>query len=251
MNAATGFTRIGEDQPVAVLVDGENISADHAALILDTARTLGPIGVRRVYGNLGRIPAWEATPGFTAIHTQSSKNSADMRLTVDAMELFLRVGVRGFLLASSDGDFTHLATYLRDEGAHVTGLGTAAAGPGFKAACHHFVEIDTIPAASVPPPTSEAIRDHLIAALKARPRGEGLPIAEINPLMRQIHPICIADHKAGSWRAFLGLYPDLFACDPKGPKARVRLRKPAPVTAPSSAAIPPSPPRQSAAAPAQ
>lgn len=253
MNAATGFTRIAQDQPVAVLVDGENISADNATLILDAARTLGPIGVRRVYGNVGRLPAWEAAPGFTAIHTQSNKNSADMRLTVDAMDLFLRADVRSFLLASSDGDFTHLATYLRDSGAHVTGLGAIAAGTSFKAACHRFVAIDAPPAAPPQPPSLAAMKNHLIAALKARPRAEGLAIADINPLMRQLHPICIADHPVGSWRAFLGLYPELFAFDPKGPRARVRLRKPAPapVTAPSSAATPPSPPRQSAAAPAQ
>ncbi|GHF66001.1 NYN domain-containing protein [Seohaeicola zhoushanensis] len=222
MNAATGFARIRQDLAVAVLVDGENICADHAGQIGKAAEALGPVGVRRVYGNVARLAAWEAIAGFTPVHVAAAKNSADLRLTVDAMDLFLRAGYRHFLLASSDGDFTHLATYLRDNGAHVAGLGAERASLAFRAACHAFTTCDAAPLPVAPQTARSRTEKRVVAMLRAA-GDSGLCLSQIGHRMLNEHGTSSSSLPERSWHGYLAARPHLFRCDPRGSTARVRL----------------------------
>ena len=53
----------------------------------------------------------------------SGKNSTDSALIIDAMDLLYAGNVDGFVIVSSDADFTKLATRLREAGKTVYGLG--------------------------------------------------------------------------------------------------------------------------------
>ncbi|MFN3643518.1 MAG: NYN domain-containing protein [Gemmobacter sp.] len=130
------------DEPrLALLVDGENLPHAFAEQILARAAAHGALPVRRVYGNMTRLAAWEAAPGFRPVHTGTGKNSADMMLVIEAMALVHAGGLDGVAIASSDRDFTHLAHHLRERGLIVIGIGTAFAPEAFRKACTRFIEL--------------------------------------------------------------------------------------------------------------
>ena len=66
------------------------------------------------------------------------KNAADIALAIDAVELSYRVRLDGFLLVSSDSDFTGLAQRLRECGFSVFGFGESRTPRAFRSACHRF-----------------------------------------------------------------------------------------------------------------
>ena len=114
-------------QSVSVLVDGDNISGKHARQILSVAAQHGELQVVRVYSDAQRNSDWHDAAGYRMQHAGTGKNAADLLLALDAMELLLSRDMRCFVIASSDGDFTHLATRLREHGATVVGIGEAKA----------------------------------------------------------------------------------------------------------------------------
>ena len=54
------------------------------------------------------------------------------------MDLTYRERLDGFLLVSSDSDFTRLAQRLREGGFAVIGFGESKAPRAFRSACHRF-----------------------------------------------------------------------------------------------------------------
>jgi hypothetical protein len=131
-------TPISATPNLALLIDGENISATFATALLTEARKLGDPAIRRVYGKSEHIAAWDAE-GFRLMQTRPGKNAADLLLSIEAMTLALRDGITSFVIASSDGDFVYLATQLRETGATVLGLGEDKAPSAFRNACSRFV----------------------------------------------------------------------------------------------------------------
>ncbi len=144
---------------LAVLVDGDNIGGKYAAEILAIAAQQGSPTVVRVYADLHQRPDCEGAPGYRLIHSGSGKNSADLLLTIDAMELALTDGMDHFLIASSDGDFTHLSQRLREYGVTVIGVGEAKAPRAFRACCRSFTVIGPKVAASLVPDTIKRATD--------------------------------------------------------------------------------------------
>ena len=131
---------------LAVLIDGENASARHAWAVFEAVAELGEATVRRIYGDFsnGRLASWSAAirsysivPCHQSAHVRG-KNAADIALAIDAMDLMHRERLEGFLLVSSDSDFTRLAQRLREGGLAVYGLGESKTPEGFRAACHRF-----------------------------------------------------------------------------------------------------------------
>ena len=66
------------------------------------------------------------------------KNAADIALANDAVDLMHGERLEGFLLVSSDSDFTRLAQRLREDGLAVYGFGESKTPERFRAACHRF-----------------------------------------------------------------------------------------------------------------
>lgn len=161
-----------EQYPVALLVDGENISAKWAEGLLREARHFGAPTVRRVYGKLEHIADWSDF-GFRLQSTRPGKNSADILLAVEAMSLALRESFHTILVASSDRDFSYLAEHLRELGHHIVGIGEIKSPQTFRACCSEFIElIEAAPKALSKPPSQE---------LK-------LPTTKVIPLVRAILP---------------------------------------------------------------
>ncbi|MGC9369026.1 MAG: NYN domain-containing protein [Paracoccaceae bacterium] len=213
---------------VSVLVDGDNISGKHAGKILAVAARHGEPTVARVYTDAQRPSDWHGAVGYRMLHAGTGKNAADLLLALDAMEMVLSKNVLCFVIASSDGDFTHLATRLRELGAKVIGIGEEKAPPAFRACCTSFVEIGQKQAkrpvaksAAGVTELDQKIRSTIAAHSK---KGAGMRIAELAPKMHSQHGVRISTFPERSWRAYLVARPALYDLDPRGPEAMVRFR---------------------------
>ena len=131
---------------LAVLIDGENASPRHAQAVFEVAETLGEATVRRIYGDFanGRLSSWSAAFRNFAMVTchqpahVRGKNAADIALAIDAVDLSYRERLDGFLLVSSDSDFSRLAQRLREGGFAVYGFGESRTPRAFRSACLRF-----------------------------------------------------------------------------------------------------------------
>lgn len=118
---------------LAVLIDGENTGPRVVPAVMGHARSLGTVTIARVYGNFAAPSAagWDAHVhryGMLAqqtFPTAAGKNSSDIAMVVDAMDLLHQQRVDGFCLASSDVDFTRLVVRIREAGLPVWVCGNA------------------------------------------------------------------------------------------------------------------------------
>jgi len=106
--------------PCAILVDGDNVSAKHAATILAIGQNQGDPIIVRTYLDVRKISDWHGTIGYRLVHAGCGKNATDVLLAIEAMDFAHGQGIRSFVIATSDGDFMHLAIRLRELGSKVT-----------------------------------------------------------------------------------------------------------------------------------
>lgn len=212
------------EHSVALLIDGENISHDYAGKLIATAKRSGELIIKRTYGSVSGIPNWDAAPGFRFIHSGCGKNSADILLTIDALDISWTQTIDTFVIASSDGDFSHLAHHLRERGFGVVGVGEKKAPDSFRKACSTFIELSELKKTQVVKliplePLDRKIREVLNAAEKTG----GLEIQDLGHQMYKQHGVKISTHDKKTWRSYLSSKPELYSCDPRGPDARVRV----------------------------
>ncbi len=147
------FLRTTQVSPLALLVDGENISADLIGPILIEAGKFGCVTTKRVYGNWTQpaMQRWKEISqhyGLQQIHhtevNSSYKNAADIALVVDAMDMFYRDHLDHFCIVTSDSDYTPLVQRLRSAGCIVLGIGRQGTSPSLTKACTAFLTTDQI-----------------------------------------------------------------------------------------------------------
>jgi uncharacterized LabA/DUF88 family protein len=155
----------------ALLIDGDNVQTKHIPPILDKLPGYGEVLIAKVFHDKMGIVQWEQIPSHHAIepiwvpNNSKSKNSVDIALVMDAMELlYTRPEVTGFCIVSSDGDYTRLARYLKTQGKFVLGIGEEKTPPPFRVACSEFIQVETL--IQQTPPVKQA------AAKPAKPKKE-------------------------------------------------------------------------------
>ena len=112
--------------------------------MLDEAAKYGRPTVRRAYGDWSseRLKGWKVELNRRAIQPiqqfayTTGKNSTDFSLVIDAMDLLYAGHLGGFVLVSSDSDFTRLATRLQESGKPVYGIGRQATPSAFQSGVH-------------------------------------------------------------------------------------------------------------------
>jgi uncharacterized LabA/DUF88 family protein len=72
------------------------------------------------------------------------KNATDSAMIIDAMDLLYTDRFDGFVLVSSDSDFTRLAARIRESGVKVYGFGERKTPEAFVSACDRFVYMDVL-----------------------------------------------------------------------------------------------------------
>jgi uncharacterized protein (TIGR00288 family) len=134
---------------IALLIDADNASPDHLDEVLLVLGELGTINIRRAYGNWSKpsLKGWGNLSGLHSIvpvqqfDVVKGKSAADMRMTIDAMDLLYRGHVDGFGIMSSDSDFLPLAQRIREDGLPVYGFGTTKTPHSFQQACTRFFDV--------------------------------------------------------------------------------------------------------------
>ena len=99
--------------------------------MLNEISKYGVVTYKRIYGDWTKTDnsSWKTvllensiTPIQQYSYT-SGKNATDSAMIIDAMDILYTGQVDGFCLASSDSDFTKLASRLRESGMTVIGMG--------------------------------------------------------------------------------------------------------------------------------
>ena len=127
------------DNSLAVFIDFENLAMgfQNRRERFDIERVLerlvekGKIVVKKAYCDWSRFPQYTGPLHEAAIElieiprrTQIGKNSADIRLVVDAIDLaYSKEHINTFVIVSGDSDFSPLVSKLKELGKHVIGLG--------------------------------------------------------------------------------------------------------------------------------
>ena len=173
---------------VAVLVDGDNLSVRFAGRLIRATDPLGNLTIRRVYCNDMSLAGWTEAHSFRVIHSGSAKNGADILLAIDAIDFAHGRHIDTFAIASSDGDFSHIAHRLREMGRHVIGLGEKKAPRAFRLACSEFTELsdpNPVSAFKKLEPIDKAVH---VVLQEQDPKSRGLPLGQLNALVRRREP---------------------------------------------------------------
>lgn len=144
-----------KEMKLAVLIDAENISSKYIEIILSEATALGNVIYKRIYGNwtTPQMGSWKDVILENAIqpvqqyNNASGKNASDSSLIIDAMDLLFLGKLNGFVIVSSDSDFTRLAARLRESEMFVLGMGVQNTPRSFISACSKFAYLDVLYAA--------------------------------------------------------------------------------------------------------
>jgi hypothetical protein len=177
---------------LAVLIDADNATARVTGELLEEVAKYGTPTVKRAYGdwttpNLG---GWKDELLDHAIQPMQQfaytrgKNSTDSALIIDAMDLLYAGNLEGFVIVSSDSDFTRLAARLRESGMTVYGIGRRNTPTAFVRACDRFIYLDLLGAESAqpvgtvsedqePPAPLPKLRPVLETAIKDTSRDDG------------------------------------------------------------------------------
>lgn len=141
-----------EDKRLALLIDADNISHKYIKIILEESAIEGIVTYKRIYGDWTRpnLEGWKEellnysiNPIQQYAYTKG-KNATDSAMIIDAMDILYTGNVDGFLLVSSDSDFTRLASRLKESGMIVIGMGQIQTPKPFVVACSKFKYLDVL-----------------------------------------------------------------------------------------------------------
>lgn len=190
---------------IAIFIDAENLTNwvknNGVQSLMDELLPLGPIVVRKAYGKwsapqLAPLQSALNENGFELVHTfhpVSGKNSTDIKMTVDTMEVALDSKVQWIVLATGDSDFSPLFRKLREQGKEVIGVGPKSPlSECVKNSCSRYIYTDD--AAAVPVDDDDAKdRSSLIVSEKIdsmemlrsilQKEDGPLPLAAVKPKM--------------------------------------------------------------------
>ncbi len=192
-------SRQNSETLVAVLVDFENVGLDSMQWLFDQISDIGRIIVKRAYADwsstsnkrdqlleLGIEPIQQFHSGPT------SKNSSDIRLAIEAVELLHQSPVDTFVIVSSDSDFVPLVSKLRAAGKTVIGAGRKAAAPRTLVISYdkyYYLDEDRKTGVTVQPGEEQRTDTLLIRALQATIDEQGKVVgSKLHQAMQRLDP---------------------------------------------------------------
>ena len=146
------ITDTEKNMRLAVLIDADNAPRDCLQGIMEEVAIYGTPNIKRAYGDWSsrNLSGWRqplldnsVTPIQQFAYTKG-KNSTDSAMIIDAMDILYGGNTEGFVLVSSDSDFTGLARRLREAGQFVIGIGEQKTPGPLIAACNKFIYIEVL-----------------------------------------------------------------------------------------------------------
>jgi len=151
-----------EDQNLAIFCDFENVALGvrdariekfNIKLVLERLLVKGSVVVKKAYCDWERYKEFKAVMHDAAFelieipHTrQSGKNSADIRMVVDALDLcYTKEHIDSFVIISGDSDFSPLVSKLRENNKTVIGVGVKSSTSDLLMSnCDEFIFYDDL-----------------------------------------------------------------------------------------------------------
>ena len=140
------------ERRLAVLIDGDNAQASQIEHVMKEVVKFGVVTIRRIYGDwtTPQLESWKKKLPVHAIQPVQQfsntvgKNATDSAMIIDAMDILYSDHVGGFVIVSSDSDYTKLAIRLREAGMEVIGIGKHHTPKPFVNACNEFRYVENI-----------------------------------------------------------------------------------------------------------
>lgn len=137
-------------QKMVVLIDADNTQLSKLDEIMHEISTYGRIIVKKAYGNFTKVQLhkWENKIKTLAIKAEqqfdyvAGKNTTDIAMVIDAMDMLHTGMYDAAVLVSSDSDFTPLAVRLKESGMYVIGVGEKKTPEAFCNACDDFIYLE-------------------------------------------------------------------------------------------------------------
>ncbi|HXD87125.1 MAG TPA: NYN domain-containing protein [Urbifossiella sp.] len=156
------------ERSLAVFIDFENMGLGfnnrrdrfEIAKVLERLVEKGKIVAKKAYADWSRFGMYTGALHEAAIELveiprrgMSGKNSADIRLVVDAIDLaYSKDHIDTFVIVSGDSDFSPLVSKLKELGKHVIGLGLAdATSDLLRDNCDEFIYYEDLDRAPIIP----------------------------------------------------------------------------------------------------
>ena len=156
-----------EDKNLALFIDFDNIALGlrgsakkfRIRLVLERLLEKGKIIIKKAYADWSHYPEYKSelhAAGIEMIEipkrSQSGKNSADIRLAVDAMDLcWSKEHLDTFVILSGDSDFSPLVSKLRENNKSVIGIGVRESSSALLVEnCDEFIFYEDLAAENVP-----------------------------------------------------------------------------------------------------
>ena len=202
---------------LAVLIDAENVPRNCIKSVMEELAIYGTPTIKRIYGDWTNpsMSGWKQSlleNAITPIQQYSyttGKNSSDSAMIIDAMDVLYSGNTDGFVLVSSDSDFTRLAIRLREAGQRVIGVGERKTPGPFIAACDKFTYIEVIRAKAAEERSAiEAEQPHKTAVHRekhpTKPRAAKMPDAKVPDSVINMIADSISDLADDNGLVFMG-----------------------------------------------
>ena len=160
--------RADGERILAVFIDFENLALGFGGRrdrfniekVLERLVEKGKIVAKKAYADWSRFGNYAGNLHASAVElveipkrTQTGKNSADIRMCVDAMDLaYSKDHIDTFVVVSGDSDFSPLVSKLKELGKHVIGLGLVdSTSELLRDNCDEFIYYEDLDRAPVAP----------------------------------------------------------------------------------------------------
>jgi uncharacterized protein (TIGR00288 family) len=166
------------ERSLAVFIDFENLALGFQgrrdrfdiSRVIERLVEKGKIVAKKAYADWNRFSQYTASLHEAAIELveiprrgQSGKNSADIRLCVDAMDLaYSKEHINTFVVVSGDSDFSPLVSKLKELGKHVIGLGMQESTSDLlRDNCDEFIYYEDLHSPGASPELTAEVSSHL------------------------------------------------------------------------------------------
>jgi predicted nucleic acid-binding protein len=236
------------DPKVMLLIDADNVSLDVIEQsVAWVAKHHGGPHVRRAYctaeSAVKHQAAFKRLGIRPMVNLAAGKNSTDIALAVDAIDLATAERPQVMVIASSDSDFAPLVSRLREKGCRVVGLGqdgktgdeTRAVYDDYEVFTHGKAKAPAAPrkaaprkaparkAAAKPAPKAPVLPDKAAAILKALPSLASGETVELRVAAERLREAGLLSRSGSSTKLFAPLAEWFELLPPKTPN-HVRLR---------------------------
>lgn len=134
----------------ALLIDTDNVSPKYYDIIANELEEIGSIKIKRAYGDFNQNNAWkekaigEGILPMQAFPQTKGKNSTDLVMAIDAMDIFYSDAVDAFCIATSDSDFARLAQRLKEGGKYIVIAGEEKTPISLSKSSNKFIMLDKL-----------------------------------------------------------------------------------------------------------